>query len=44
MSTTIEAIEEPLAQGREKVGQNSLTPYPRVFIMQDIERMRRALP
>jgi hypothetical protein len=42
--TAIYGIREPFMQRRKKIGQNSLTPYPMIFIMQDIERVRKALP
>jgi hypothetical protein len=39
--TAIYGIREPFMQRRKKIGQNSLTPYRMVFIMQDIERVRK---
>jgi len=39
--TAIYAIGEPFMQRRKKIGQNSLTPYQMIFIMQDIERVKK---
>jgi len=38
----IDTTGEPFTKRRKKIEQNSLTPCPMVFIMQDIERVRKA--
>jgi len=40
----INAVEEPFTRRKKNIGQNSLTPYQMVFIMQDIEPVRKPMP